>query len=118
MYLINLLLMLMYHICFDVNVKSMGYMLKEKSNSQTVPIGRISCRCCDGSVFCFLTFIYMTNTLDHETEQIVKTSNNWKFILVYNLLYYVYRVSASTPLSTYMHHAIVIITSNYDELIK
>ena len=52
MYFINL--MSMYYICFNVNVKSMGYKAKRSWNNnviQIVSIRRISCRCGDGSIF-------------------------------------------------------------------
>ena len=60
----------------------------------------------------------MINILEHEAEQNLKTSNNWKFILIYYFFYFVYRVSANAPLPTYMHHILVIITSYYDGPIK
>ena len=73
----------MYYICFDVNVKSLGYKIKKQCSSKAsaaVTIGRISCRCGDGSVFCFQTLNYIRNNLENETEQNLTSSNSYKYL--------------------------------------
>ena len=73
----------MYHICFDVDVKSLGYKTKKQCNSKAsaaVTIGRISCRCGDGSVFCFLTHNYIRSTLESETELNLTSSNSYTYL--------------------------------------
>ena len=91
---------LLYHICFDVDVKSMGYKTKRQCNSKAsaaVTIGRILCRCGDGSIFCFPTLNYIKNTLEHKIVQNLTWSDTYTYL--YKIIYKI-QVGNSSEMST------------------